>query len=359
MGCIEEEVFSKFEKPETYCRYIDDIFIKTAHNEDIILLKNYLQDASGLTLTIENSVEGSMPFLDILVKQQQEKFDTDTYVKPTNTGQYMNGKSECPQRYINSTISAYISRALTHCSTWTKVHTEIVRSTQVLLNNGFDKKDIETITKKIIDRWYHTQQDTTEKKEDIKIYYRAFFCMAYKEDERILKQIIKRNVKPTNPEKRINVVIYYKSQKTSHLLLRNSPNMIKEPTQQSHVIYRFTCKRGNCATLPSTYVGMTTMKLSRRLSYHLSSGAPKTHLRQEHHENITRQMLTENTEIITTCPDTRRLPILEALYIKELNPNLNIQSSDLQALPSIRRNTAPSTSQSETRRNETDDTSTP
>ncbi|XP_076059489.1 uncharacterized protein LOC143036126 [Oratosquilla oratoria] len=128
MGCIEE-VFSKFEKPEIYCRYIDDIFIKTTHNEDIILLKNYLQDASGLTFTIENSVEGSMPFLDILVKQQKEKFDTDTYVKPTNTGQCMNGRSECPQRYINPTISAYIRRDLTHCSTWTKVHTEIVRST--------------------------------------------------------------------------------------------------------------------------------------------------------------------------------------------------------------------------------------
>ncbi|XP_076058667.1 uncharacterized protein LOC143035687 [Oratosquilla oratoria] len=125
MGCIEEEVFSKFEKPEIYCRYIDDIFIKTTHNEDISLLKNYLQDASSLTFTIENSLEGSMPFLDILVTQQQEKFDTDTYVKPTNTGQCMNGKSECQQRYINSTISAYIRRALTHCNTWTNVHTEI------------------------------------------------------------------------------------------------------------------------------------------------------------------------------------------------------------------------------------------
>ncbi|XP_076059494.1 uncharacterized protein LOC143036132 [Oratosquilla oratoria] len=148
MGYIEEEVFSKFEKLEIHCRYVDDIFIKTTRNEDIILLKNYLQDTSGLTFTIEYSVEGSMPFLDILVKQQQGKFNTDTYVKPTNTGQCMNGRSECPQRYKNSTISAYIRRAFTHCSTWTKAHTEIVRSTQVLLKNGFDKKDIDTVTKK-------------------------------------------------------------------------------------------------------------------------------------------------------------------------------------------------------------------
>ncbi|XP_076068392.1 uncharacterized protein LOC143040838 [Oratosquilla oratoria] len=85
MGCIEEEVFSKFEKPEIYCRYIDDIFIKTTGNEYIVLLKKCLQDASGLTFMIENSIGGTIPFLDILVKQQQGKFCIDTYVKPTNT----------------------------------------------------------------------------------------------------------------------------------------------------------------------------------------------------------------------------------------------------------------------------------
>ena len=40
---------------------------------------------------------------------------------------------------------------------------------------------------------------------------------------------------------------------------------------------------------------------------------------------------------MATCSDTRRLPVLEALYIKELNPSINIQANDLQALPSVRR----------------------
>ena len=83
---------------------------------------------------------------------------------------------------------------------------------------------------------------------------------------------------------------------------------------------------------------MTTTKLSRRLSYHLTSGAPKTHTEQTHKMKLTRKTLEENTEIIATCNDFRRLPILEALYIKEMEPNLNIQQQDLQALPSMRRN---------------------
>ena len=70
---------------------------------------------------------------------------------------------------------------------------------------------------------------------------------------------------------------------------------------------------------------------------HLASGAPKNHLREEHGITITRKILEENTEVIDRCPDGRRLGILEALHIKEDNPKLNIQSEDLQALPSMKK----------------------
>ncbi|KAG0696538.1 hypothetical protein GWK47_003104 [Chionoecetes opilio] len=83
-----------------------------------------------------------MPFLDFLVTQKEESFITNVYVKPTNPGHCLNGESKCPQRYKDSTIGAYIRRALTHCSTWQLVHKEIERSTQVLINNGFSERDI-------------------------------------------------------------------------------------------------------------------------------------------------------------------------------------------------------------------------
>ena len=189
-----------------------------------------------------------------------------------------------------------------------------------------------------MDEWYRGKEDTTKENVNINIYYKAHFSTSYKEEERIMRQIIKKNVTPTNPEKRINLTIYYRSKKTSHLLLRNSPSAELEKTQQSHVVYRFTCKQGNCAALHSTYIGMTSMKLTRRLSYHLTSGAPKTHMEKTHKTTLTRKILEDNTDIITTCNDIRRLPIIEALCIKEMEPTLNIQHQDLQALPSMKRN---------------------
>ena len=337
MGCVEEEVFDKINRPDIYCRYIDDIFIKTSNVEEIEYLRTCLQEISGLKFTIENSAEGEMPFLDVLVKQNQENFTTTVYIKPTNTGQCLNGRSECPQRYKDSTIAAYMRRAITHCSGWKAVHDEITRSTNVLLKNGFTIEEIEKQVRKIMAQWHNKKEDRREETKTIKIYYKAHFSTSYKEDERVMRQIIKRNVSPTDPEKKLVLTIYYKNKKTSNLLLRNSPPEGKEKTQQSHVVYRFTCNQGNCAALPSTYIGMTTTRLTRRLTYHLASGAPRNHVQQAHKTTLTRKYLEENTEIITTCKDIRRLPIIEALYIKNMEPNLNIQSSDLQALPSLKR----------------------
>ncbi|MPC92076.1 hypothetical protein E2C01_087148 [Portunus trituberculatus] len=76
---------------------------------------------------------------------------------------------------------------------------------------------------------------------------------------------------------------------------------------------------------------MTTTQLSRRLTLHLASGAPKKHMQETHGTTINRETLEENTEISITCNDLRCLAILEALYIKDMNPLMNQQADDLQA----------------------------
>ena len=203
MGCVEEEVFKTTTKPAIYCRYIDDIFMKTETAEDIQQIKTKLQHTSGLNFTVEHASNGKMPFLDILIHQENIKFTTDVHVKSTNTGHCLNGKSECPQRYKESTISAYIRRALSHCTTWNRVHDEIKRATQVLTSNGYNICDVERQTKKIIDKWYTTKENNKDKEDLINIYYKALFSTSYKEEERNIKQIIKRNVTPTNTDKKM------------------------------------------------------------------------------------------------------------------------------------------------------------
>ena len=153
-----------------------------------------------------------------------------------------------------------------------------------------------------------------------------------------MKDIIYKNVAPTDENTRITLTIYYKSRKTSQLLLRNRPADYKTPLQEDHVIYQHTCNSKECG--PCSYIGMTRTTLSRRLTCHLSSGAIKQHYSGRNHNQITRQNLVENTVILDRENDPRRLFFLEAIYINIMQPSINIQTENLQILPTLKRRAA-------------------
>ncbi|XP_066952259.1 uncharacterized protein [Macrobrachium rosenbergii] len=101
MGVVEHRVFATIEKPSMCVWYIDDTFISASTEEEI----------------------EHLPFLDVLVGQQEECFVMQVYMKPTNG--CVNGESECPERYKCTAISTFIRRALSHCSSWKGTHTEL------------------------------------------------------------------------------------------------------------------------------------------------------------------------------------------------------------------------------------------
>ncbi|XP_064081452.1 uncharacterized protein LOC135198023 [Macrobrachium nipponense] len=93
MGAVERQVFATIEKPSMYVRYIDDTFISANTVEEIEHLRQALHDHSRLNFTIEHCRDRRLPFLDVLVGQQ-ERFATQVYTKPTNLGMCLNGESE-------------------------------------------------------------------------------------------------------------------------------------------------------------------------------------------------------------------------------------------------------------------------
>ena len=189
MGTVEEMIFQEHPKPHTYCRYVDDTFVVVKDEQELSELHRLFQNKSGLSFTIEKSLDGSLPFLDVLVKSEDGTLNTSVYVKATNTGHCLNGQSECPQRYLESTIGAYVRRALSHCSTWTGTHQELERATQVLVDNGYPHYLVSRITKNIMDRWYERRTSTSSEGQPVNIYYKSHMSSAYKTDERVIKDI--------------------------------------------------------------------------------------------------------------------------------------------------------------------------
>ena len=68
----------------------------------------------------------------------------------------------------------------------------------------------------------------------------------YKTEEKTIKNIVYKNVRPTDKNSKINLTIYYKTKKTSQLLLRNRPSGSKTPLLEDHVIYQHTCNSEEC-----------------------------------------------------------------------------------------------------------------
>ena len=86
------------QKPFLYCRYIDDIFVDVADEEQLKLLKSNLESKSLLKFAVEMSIEHIIPFLDVTVDASNSSFVTSVYRKPSDTGNCLNGLSESPLR---------------------------------------------------------------------------------------------------------------------------------------------------------------------------------------------------------------------------------------------------------------------
>ena len=67
-------------------------------------------------------------------------------------------------------------------------------------------------------KYYYSTQSTNI----YQTFYRDQMHYNYKSDEKILKTLIHRNILPTDPNKKIKLIIYYNKFKTSNLVIKNN-----------------------------------------------------------------------------------------------------------------------------------------
>ena len=339
MGSLEEKIFKDHPgmQPPIYARYVDDVFLCVEDLQQVPQLAQLFNDNSSLNFTYELETDRTLPFLDVLVSTRANKFTTEVYVKKTNLGFCLNGKSECPERFKRSVIRAFVNRAFSHCSSWSSTNAELQRVSSLLVNNGYPQGEIDSIIRQKMDSFAHQQQTTRENTPTIDLYYKSHMNSGYKSDEKALKNIIAHNVIPTNPASKVNLIIFYKSMKTKNLVIKNSCLPPTNTLQEVNVVYEYTCHVGDCEHRTSTYIGKTSTTLSKRLSFHLQNGAIKQHTRDKHNIALNRSMLDANTKILIRENDPLRLSMTEAVLISYKQPTINIQLMATTTLPSNRR----------------------
>jgi hypothetical protein len=316
-------------RPVIYARYIDDMFLLCSEYT-LETLKNEMILISGLNFTFESGVNRKLPFLNVLVEVQDERFKTLVYRKPTDVGACMNAKGDTPAQYKTSVIKGFLYRARSLCTDRSDMMLEIKRAKQILVNNGYSNIEVEKEIKTFLRNVDTPPRENQSEGSTHTLFYRNYMNNKHKEDERVLKRIVKENVTLVNNHDRLKLVIYYKNMKSRNLVMRN--NCAKKPRELSktHVVYKFRCKKGDCEHLPpskTTYWGLTTDTTSRRLSFHLQNGAIKEHCLAKHGSMITRKEIEMYTSIEYVEREVYRLEILEALIINAGNYEINRQNT--------------------------------
>ena len=194
------------EQPYIYCRYLDDIFVDIKDEESLQRLKRQLEHHSVLSFTTEMADGHKLAFLDVDINSSSGDFQTTVYRKLTNTGHCLNGRSECPDRYRLSVISAYIHRALKHSSTWQLAHQELQRVRQILADNSYSQTTIDAEIQHAITRFNQAApaREGSTSETTYTLLYENQMSGAYKTDERILRGIIHRNCEPIRQDENLN-----------------------------------------------------------------------------------------------------------------------------------------------------------
>jgi hypothetical protein len=341
---IENSVLSNTEaKPSTYCRYVDDCYVVVRSPDQLEKLRQELEANSVLRFTTEISINNKLNFLDVQIDTTTGHYSTAVYKKPTCADTYLNAESECPERYKIGTVKALIHRTYKITSSWHLFNNNIQQLKQALVNNGYSNSMFDQILMKYLNDINDSNVNTVNGATTHTLMYRNQYSTAYKTDERVIRSIIKNNINCINPDDKLKLIIYYKSHKTSNLIMKNNLCRNQDKLKSTNVIYQYNCKIGECELQESAnYIGMTTTTLSRRLTMHLASGGPKIHSEVNHKQKLTRAQLVDNTTIIRSCNDYTRLQIMEAIIIKQQAPTINNQCTGIGRTLKLLGSTLPS-----------------
>ena len=136
------------EQPGFIHKYVDDLVLTLPDDRIDTTLEIFNGFNEHIQFTMEREVNGQLPFLDVLLlRGVDNRIHTDWYQKPTNSGRYINFKSNHPINHKINTVMAMKSRVL-RLSHDTFHGKNLDKLFKIFSNNGYPK----TILKKLLYR---------------------------------------------------------------------------------------------------------------------------------------------------------------------------------------------------------------
>ena len=321
MGYCDQQI-PRSNLPLFYRRYVDDtfaVFESANKSEEFLTLLNNIH--CSLNFTTEMEHENAIPFLDINVQRTGNELHRSIYRKKTFTGLYTRFDSFCPMNQKLSTLKSLVARAVKLC-TPELLEQEMDKLRSIFMNNGFPIKIINKYIQQAMTPMTKDKQEGTPRRVTFKLPYIGNVSRGF--SSRIC-ETVKKAYPTTKP-----TVCFT----TTHAF-RKTPKEALPAFTKSYVIYQYTC---SCA---ETYVGKTTQRLSERIKQHIppniatrksnqADSAILAHLRNK--PACVPTNAQELFRILARARSSYHLDILEAMYIRSLEPSLCAQKEFVKSL---------------------------
>ena len=252
-------------KPVFYRLYVNEIFALFSSLDHADKFKEYLSSKHPNTnFSIEKEKDGCLPFLDVNIFHENEKFATSIYRKKTFSGVYTNFKSFIPETYEIGLIKSLLFQCFSLCSDFIKFHHEIDKLKSILYKKCYLPDLFDKCIKEFLDEILAPKPVvSTVPKKDLVIAL-PYFVIALPYLGKLSLQIctqINRITKNKLPYCNIRFV-FQTTCKISNFFTFNNKIL---SFLRSGIVYKFQC--GSCN---ATYYGKTKCPLTVRMCEHLN-----------------------------------------------------------------------------------------
>ena len=299
----------------TFIKYTKVEMIKT-------ILDSFHKD---IEFTYEIEEENSISFLDVRVIRADGNLITEVFRKKTDTNMYINWDSYSPKSWKIGTLKGLIRRAHIICSKKEGLDKEIKFLRHIFhIINGYPEKVIDSTINTVEVEMGIINGNLNANginNEEIKKVEFPYMVLPYRGEvgDNIMKEFKKYLVQylPNSVIPRVN----YRGRQVS-TFFRVKDKVNKE--HMSDLIYRYDCKLGDqeCVNI-SDYIGETKVRYGTRSGEHVTDDTSAIYRHALEYGHSTNH---SNFEILATGYNkTVDRKLAEALYIRDLKPNLNKQ----------------------------------
>ena len=230
---------------------MDDTFSLVESRDRAVKFLHCLNDLHPgvLKFTMEGEEERRLPFMDVLVRREQNRF-TRVCCKPTFTGLYTRWDSYCPTSRKIALIRSLTPRAKKICSPQ-YLDDEAENLQAIFRKNGYPEPIVSRVIKQTLD---HQAEAPNETKKPEKVFIRLpWLGPASSAFENRIRRVTNAAIPFCKP-----VCVF-----TNRKMLSTGRKDRLPAEQLSNVIYLYNCVCGH------NYVGRTTQRLEERIKQHV------------------------------------------------------------------------------------------